>query len=165
MTLPYMRRRSCWKPLLLGIAAVLGVAWLLSRIVEAHMPWYQALAKPELTPPDWAFGVIWPVLYVLMVIAARLAWSHSSRQKRTLVHRGRCLFLLQLALNFAWVPVFFGMENVQHGLAVLIATVLAALATFFCFWRIHMAAGLLLIPYVAWLGFATWLNYQILILN
>lgn len=165
MTVPYMRRRSFWKPLLLAIAAVLALSWLSSLVVAAHMPWYAALEKPSYNPPDWAFGVVWPVLYVMMVVAAALAWRHPSRQKKAQVRQARMLFVVQLALNLAWTPVFFGLENPQYGLAWLGTVWLAATATLVAFWRLRPLAGALLVPYLAWLSFAVLLNTQILLLN
>lgn len=165
MSTPYMRRRPCWKPLLLAIAAVLALAWLSSLVVTAHMPWYAGLEKPSYTPSDRVFGVVWPVLYVVMVLAARLAWNHPMRQKKPLVRRGRALFWIQLMLNFAWVPVFFGLENPQYGLVCMAAVCFFAVLTFLSFWRIRAVAGILFVPYLAWLGFAALLNYQIVLLN
>ena len=125
-------------------------------------PWFDALQKPPFMPPGWAFGVVWPILYVLMGVslAMILAEPPSPRRKLALV-----LFLVQLALNFAWSPIFFAGHDI--GLAKVVIFVMAALAAAAAgqFLRLRKAAGLLLIPYLAWLVFAATLNSTIENLN
>ena len=124
--------------------------------------WFDALVKPFFMPPGWAFGVVWPILYLLMGIslAMVLAEPASPRRKVALV-----LFFVQLALNFAWSPIFFAAHDIR--LAKIVIFVMAALAAAAAgqFMRLRKAAGLLLIPYLAWLVFAATLNSTIEELN
>lgn len=120
--------------------------------------WYASLAKPGFTPPDWLFPVAWTVLYILVAIAGWLV-----------VLRGPRLALLpwaaQLALNFAWSPVFFGAHRIGAGLAV-IAALLVAIAVFLAATlRGNRAAFACFVPYAVWVVYATALNLSILRLN
>jgi translocator protein len=124
--------------------------------------WFDALAKPSFMPPGWVFGVVWPVLYALLGIALALvlAARHTPRRREALT-----LFFVQLALNFAWSPIFFGAHDIR--LAKLVIFVMAAVAAVAAgrFFRIDKRAGLLLVPYLAWLIFAAVLNSTVESLN
>ena len=125
-------------------------------------PWFDALQKPFFMPPGWAFGVVWPILYLLMGIALAmiLALPPSPERKSALV-----LFFVQLALNFAWSPIFFAGHDISLAKWVIfVMTVVAALAAG-KFMRLKKPAGLLLIPYLGWLVFAATLNSTIEALN
>lgn len=125
-------------------------------------PWFDALTKPAAMPPGWAFPVAWTILYVLMGIAvARVLASPPTNERRTAL----ALFLLQLILNFTWSPLFFGAHQIFAGLALIIAILIAAIATTFAFGRVDRTAAWLMVPYLVWLSFATILNFQILQLN
>jgi translocator protein len=124
--------------------------------------WFDALNKPFFMPPGWAFGVVWPILYVLMgmALAMILALPPSPQRRTALV-----LFFIQLALNFAWSPIFFAAHDVTTAKWVIfVMTAIAALAAG-RFLRLRKAAGLLLVPYLAWLVFAATLNSAIEALN
>jgi tryptophan-rich sensory protein len=124
--------------------------------------WFDGLAKPAFMPPGWAFGVVWPILYILMGIAVAmiLAEPPSDRRRNALM-----LFFAQLALNFAWSPLFFAAHDIS--LAKLVIFLIAGLAAAAAgqFFRLRRVAGLLLIPYLAWLVFAATLNAAIETLN
>ena len=124
--------------------------------------WFEGLAKPFFMPPGWVFGVVWPVLYLLMGIslAIVLAEPRSPRRKVALV-----LFFVQLVLNFAWSPIFFAAHDIA--LAKIVIFIMAALAAAAAgqFMRLRKPAGLLLIPYLAWLVFAATLNSTVEELN
>jgi tryptophan-rich sensory protein len=124
--------------------------------------WYKGLVKTFFMPPGWVFGVVWPILYLLMGIslAIVLAEPPSPRRKVALV-----LFFVQLALNFAWSPIFFAAHDIA--LAKIVIFIMAALAAAAAgqFMRLRKPAGLLLIPYLAWLVFAATLNSTIEELN
>ena len=139
---------------LLGL--IPGAIW------SADTPWFQSLAKPAIFPPGIAFAVVWPILYVLMGIAFALvcaAWGARGRTAAIVV------FLVQLALNFAWTPLFFGFHQISAALVVIgVLGVLVAITTAM-FWRIRTLAGVLMVPYLAWVIFATVLNFQFLQLN
>ncbi len=124
--------------------------------------WYRTLARPPLSPPEWVFGPVWTVLYVAMGLSAWLVWGRRPSPGRA---AGLALFALQLLLNALWTPVFFGLQDPRGALMVLAALWLAVAATIVVFWRLSVAAGTLLVPYLAWVSFAAYLNYAIVALN
>ncbi len=124
--------------------------------------WYQDLAKPPFNPPDWIFAPVWTALYLLMAIAAWRVWRRAGwRDGRTAL----TAFGVQLALNLAWSATFFGLR--MPGAAIVVALVLLAAIAFTTrrFWTIDRPAGLLLVPLLAWVAFATVLNTAIWWLN
>ena len=125
-------------------------------------PWFDALDKPFFMPPGAAFGIVWPILYVLMGVALAmiLAEPPSPRRRRALI-----LFFIQLALNFAWSPIFFAAHDITLAKYVIFVMAILAGWTAGQFYRLRKAAGLLLIPYIAWLIFAFTLNSTIDALN
>jgi len=125
-------------------------------------PWFDALVKPSFMPPGWVFGVVWPILYALMGVALAMVLAEPPSVRR---RAGLTLFAIQLALNFAWSPIFFAGHDI--GLAKIVIFVMAAVAAAAAgqFLRLRKPAGLLLIPYLAWLVFAAMLNSAIGDLN
>jgi tryptophan-rich sensory protein len=113
-------------------------------------------------PPGWAFGVVWPILYALLGIAVAMVIAQPPSPRRTF---GLTLFFVQLVLNFAWSPIFFAEHDIALAKWVIFIMAIVAAAAAGQFWRIRTAAGLLLIPYLAWLVFAATLNSVIEILN
>jgi len=124
--------------------------------------WYAFLEKPVFSPPDWLFAPAWITLYFLMGIAAFLVW-----QKRQLKDSKIALYFYcsQLVLNALWSVVFFGMQNPLWGLVVIIFLWLLILITLLKFWKIDRLAGLLFVPYLLWVSFASVLNFSIWQLN
>jgi len=120
--------------------------------------WYQALDKSTLTPPGWVFGVVWPILYVLLGLSLAMVLHAKGAAKRG---RALILFGIQLALNFAWSPIFFAYHEASLALSVIAAMAVGAFALILVAWRIRVLAGLLLYPYLGWLIFAAFLNYEI----
>jgi tryptophan-rich sensory protein len=120
--------------------------------------WFAALAKPSIMPPSWAFPVAWTTLYILLGLALALV-LHARGAAGRGVAVG--LFLVQLALNYAWSPVFFGAHQVWPAFFLIVAMIVIAAAAALLFARIRGLAGALMIPYLAWLVFAALLNYQI----
>jgi translocator protein len=125
-------------------------------------PWFDALNKPALMPPGWVFGVAWSLLYVLMGLALALILNARGAKGRGVAIS---LFLLQLALNLAWSPVFFAMHRIMLAFGIILALLLWASATAAVFWKIRPLAGILMLPYLVWLSFAAVLNWQIHELN
>lgn len=124
--------------------------------------WYQSLVKPSWNPPSYIFAPVWTLLYVMMGIAAWLVW----KEKRIkAVFPALLFFVIQLILNTIWSCIFFGLHRID--LAFLDITVLwaAVLVTMLMFWKISKGAGMLFLPYMAWLSFAALLNLQLLRLN
>lgn len=124
--------------------------------------WYQELAKPAWTPPDWVFGPVWTALYLGMAVAAWLVW----RRNGFAGARGPLfLFAIQLALNAAWSGLFFGLRSPALAFAEILLLLAAVAATVLAFMRRSRVAGMLLISYLLWGTFATVLNLAIWRLN
>mgnify|MGYP002778579363 CR=1 FL=1 len=128
----------------------------------AGNPWFDGLLKPDLFPPPALFGIVWTVLYALMGLALALVGSAWGARGRGLAV---ALFAAQFLVNLTWSPVFFGMRQITGGLIVIAILDILVVATLVLFWRIRKLAGLLLLPYLAWILFATVLNYEFLQLN
>ncbi len=124
--------------------------------------WYAGLNKPSFNPPNWLFGPVWTVLYVLMAVAAWRVYLTPRSAART---RSLSLYGLQLALNLAWSLIFFGLRAPLSSLLELALLLAAILATALAFCRLERLAALLLAPYLAWSGFAFLLNFEIWRLN
>lgn len=124
--------------------------------------WYTSLLKPWWNPPAWVFGPVWTLLYAMMAVAAWLVWREGGWKEQ-----GRVLglFLLQWLLNALWTPLFFGMHRPGLAFAEIILLWLALAATLVSFWRVRKLAGVLLMPYLAWVSLAAALNFAIWRLN
>ena len=124
--------------------------------------WFDALAKPALMPPSWVFGAAWTVLYILLGLAlAMLLHARGARWREAAI----ALFLVQLALNYAWSPLFFAFHQIGWALALLGAMIALTVALIVLAWRIRKLAALLILPYLGWLGFAALLTADIWRLN
>jgi tryptophan-rich sensory protein len=121
--------------------------------------WYPTIAKPAWTPPSWLFGPVWTILYAMMGVAAWLVW------RRVGWSGALVWFAIQLALNATWSPVFFGLHRLGLALVNIGLLWLAILGTTIAFWRVAPVAGGLFVPYLAWVSFATALNFAIWQLN
>jgi tryptophan-rich sensory protein len=121
--------------------------------------WYAGLNKPSWNPPAWLFGPAWTTLYTLMAIAAWLVW------KRVGFTRALGFYFVQLILNAAWTPIFFGAHAMGWALVEISIMWIAILLTLLSFLRDQKTAGLLLVPYLAWVSFATFLNFTLWRLN
>ena len=124
--------------------------------------WYASLAKPSWNPPNWIFGPVWTVLYAMIGVAGWRLWT---RRAASAGMRALQAFAAQLALNFAWTPAFFGLQRPGLALAVIVALLGAIAATIALSWRTDRVAAVLLMPYMAWVSFATALNAAIWRLN
>jgi tryptophan-rich sensory protein len=119
--------------------------------------YYARLEKPSWAPPGWLFGPVWTVLYALMGIAAWLIAGKTGSASRTPI----ILWSVQLGLNATWTPVFFGLRAPGLALVNIVLLWFAILATVTAFFSRRPAAGLLLVPYLGWVSFATALNFAI----
>ena len=124
--------------------------------------WFAVLAKPAIYPPPQTFEIVWPILYVLMGLALTLVVTARGAPGRS---PAIAAFLIQLMLNLAWSPLFFAAHQIAASLWLLVAIDLAVVVTIALFWRVRTTAALLLLPYLAWILFATFLNWQFLISN
>ena len=126
--------------------------------------WYLTLAKPSWTPPGWVFGPVWTILYTMMGVAAYLVWSDSAQKSD--VRKGLIWFDIQLALNFLWSLVFFGLKSPVFAFIVIVALWVAIVVTMGIFWELKKKlAVLLMVPYILWVTFAAGLNAQIWFMN
>ena len=131
--------------------------------MDSVRTWYVDLNRPSFAPPDWAFGVVWPILYVMMGVSAFLIWNKGIGSYK--LKRALGLFLVQLILNGLWTPIFFGMHMVGFALFEITLLWIAILLTIFDFWRLSKPAALLLFPYLLWVSFAVALNAGFWFLN
>jgi len=123
--------------------------------------WYRALAKPAWNPPDWLFGPVWTLLYILMALAAWLVWMRGWKAAKYAL----TLFVVQLILNAAWSWLFFGWRQPGWAFVELVILLAAIIATAVAFARVKPIAACLLAPYLAWVTFAGLLNFTIWRLN
>ena len=124
--------------------------------------WYQTLNKPIFTPSDWVFAPVWNTLYMMMALAAFLVWRTAEGKQ---LRRAMMFFAVQLTLNLAWSFIFFGANAIGAAFFEIIALLIAIAATAQVFWQVDRRAGLLLLPYLVWSGFAALLNGTIWWLN
>ncbi|MDE1970869.1 MAG: tryptophan-rich sensory protein [Patescibacteria group bacterium] len=141
---------------LVGVAG----AFFTASAIRSH--WYAALLKPTLTPPPWVFGSVWIALYALMGIA----WWVISRQSNSTEKRyALMIFAIQLVLNAAWSPVFFGAHAVRAAFFVIVMLWIAVVAMIIAARRVSLLAAWILVPYLLWMTWALYLNYALWHLN
>jgi translocator protein len=124
--------------------------------------WYAALDKPWLNPPNWVFGPVWTTLYVLMGISLYLVWTSSAKANK---RNAYLFFAAQLMLNALWSLTFFGLHMPWLGVVIIVLLLLAISGTIRTFWKFSHAASWLLVPYIGWVSFATYLTVAIAIIN
>ena len=117
--------------------------------------WYQELTRPYLTPPNWVFGPAWTILYIMIAIAIIMYYSASGKQQVLLT---TAVLVVHLAANFSWTPLFFGAKNPLLALLDIIVLDVTLVVLIFLFWQASTVAAVLLIPYLCWVSFATYLN-------
>jgi len=138
-------------------AGAIGSVFTTSSIAT----WFVNLNKPWFTPPNWLFGPVWITLYTLMGVSLYLVWNKGLKNAKLPVS----IFGLQLALNTIWSVIFFGLQNTFAALVEILFMWAAILATIITFYKIDKRAGVVLIPYIAWVTIATFLNYFVFVLN
>ncbi|KRB80626.1 CrtK protein [Sphingomonas sp. Root710] len=161
---PRQLRTSYLRWALITVPGILLLGLLSGRLANSGYgnPWFDALQKPAIMPPGWAFGTAWSILYILMGFALAVILNARGAKGRSVAI---ALFLIQLALNLAWSPVFFAMHRIMLAFGLILAILLWASVATAAFWRIRPIAGILMLPYLAWLIFASVLNWQIHELN
>ncbi len=154
-------------PLKLVISvAIPNVVGILSSLITipAIGDWYLAIAKPSWTPPDWVFAPVWTILYTLMGVAVYEVWKDYKGQAD--VRKGLLWFDVQLALNFLWSAVFFGLKSPGLAFVVIIGLWVTIVVTMGIFWELKKKIStLLLAPYILWVSYALALNAQIWFMN
>ena len=156
---PYRRAQRASLFALVGFLGLCLLVFVANGAVTASSVrgWYCTLAQPPLSPPDWLFAPVWTALYLAMGVAAWLVW----RRIDIAAHRKRRALRIwgwQLLANALWPAAFFGLQSVGLGLAVVVVLLAAIVMTVRSFWPLQRMAALLLLPYLAWVGFAAYLN-------
>ncbi len=130
--------------------------------MNKNLDWYKTLNKPSYNPPSWVFRPVWMILYLMMGISFFMMLLSTVEKSKTLPI---LFFFIQLGFNFSWTPVFFGMHKMKVGLIIILLTILFLLLTIVSFYPISKIASMLLIPYLLWILYAGFLNYQLIKLN
>lgn len=150
--------------LVLAIVCCELAGLLATPITTSSIPtWYASLEKPFFSPPNWVFGPVWTLLYLLMGGAVWLIWEHhrETKEGRSAIQ----LFWIQLVLNFSWSIIFFGLRSPLLALIEIVILWVIIFMTMKKFYGLNKTAGYLLVPYLAWVSFATLLNASIVLLN
>lgn len=152
-----------WIGLIVLLVVCFAAAGIGGAATTSKIPgWYAALTKPSWNPPNWIFGPVWSALYCCMAVAAWLVWrQHGLAGARLPL----ALFSVQLFLNVLWSCLFFGLQNPGLAFAEVLLLWASIAATMVLFWRRSAVAGILFVPYLAWVSFASVLNFTIWQLN
>jgi translocator protein len=153
-----------WMKLALSIALPLAVGSIAGLFTRPEIDnWYKTIEKPDWQPPNWVFGPVWTLLYIMMGIALYLIWRSKApvQKKRTAI----TLWVIQLVFNFFWSYIFFRQHQLDWALGEIIVLWFFILLTIFAFSRINKLAAWLLVPYISWVSFASILTYTIYQLN
>lgn len=150
----------------LGLAGWLAASFVTGGIgavaSASAASFYGGLAQPSWAPPAWVFGPVWTVLYILMGVAAWLVWREHGFRGAAVALR---LYVAQLVANALWTWIFFAWHQGALSLAEIVVLWLLIAGTLLAFWRLHRLAALLLVPYLAWVSFATALTFSLWRLN
>jgi translocator protein len=147
------------------IITCLAVGYFSSIVTRDNIPtWYAIINKPSFNPPNWIFGPVWTTLYILMGLAGGMIWNKLETNEAA-VKKAFLYFVIQLALNAAWSFLFFGLHNTLLASIEVVLLWLVIFETYKQFKVIDKIAGYLLIPYLAWVGFASILTISIWYLN
>ena len=150
--------------LILSIVISLGVGFIGSFFTSPAIPtWYAGLIKPSFSPPNYLFAPVWTILYILMGISFYLVWQKGLKNKK--VRAALTVFAAQFLLNAIWSPIFFGAKNLFWALIVIIFMWIYIVKTILAFRKVSKTASYLLYPYLAWVSFATMLNFSVWMLN
>jgi tryptophan-rich sensory protein len=145
----------------LVISFAAGAAGSLATIPNIPS-WYAELEKPFLNPPNFVFGPVWTALYLLIAISLYLVWTRKSTKSKASAY---WVFAVQMVLNALWSFVFFGLHMPELAIAVIIVLLAAIVATIVLFYRFSKPAAYFLVPYLLWVGFATYLTIGVAVLN
>jgi len=147
------------------IMTCLAVGYISSIVTRENIPtWYADLNKPFFNPPNWIFAPVWTLLYIMMGFAAGRIWNKIDTDEKN-VKKAFLFFIIQLALNALWSYLFFGLRNPMLASFEIILLWLMIYETYLQFKKIDKVSGYLLLPYLAWVSFATVLTFSIWYLN
>lgn len=152
-----------WKKLLTSLAIPLAVGGVSALLTRGGMETFNMIEKPPLSPPGWLFPVVWTILYLLMGYASYRVLQSDAPQSE--ITQAQTAYGIQLVLNFFWSIWFFNFGLYWFSFVWLVALWVAILVTLVRFWRIDRVSGYLLLPYLAWVTFAGYLNLGIAMLN
>jgi tryptophan-rich sensory protein len=157
-----MKKNSLWK-LFVSIVISLSAGFLGSVFTTpAVKSWYLTINRPTWNPPSWLFGPVWTILFIMMGVALYLIWTAKMNNK---VRTALKMFAAQLVLNVLWSVFFFGMGNFWLAFGEIIVLWIFILLTIVSFGKVSKTAAWLLVPYILWVTFASYLNYTIASLN
>ena len=152
-----------WVSLILWMTVCLAVGAVSGRWTATEIPgWYRTLTHPAIAPPNWVFAPVWTMLYVLMAVAA---WRVAETAALPVRNLATGLFVAQLALNFCWSLIFFRSHAIGWALVEVLALWAAIAASMALFWQVDRVAAWLMAPYLAWVSFASVLNFAFWRLN
>jgi translocator protein len=151
-------------PLIISLAITLGVGGISAFFTVRQINnWYVFLQKPSFNPPNWIFGPVWVILYIMIGISAYLVWLQRDKSLNYL--NAKYIYILQLLFNFLWSVMFFGAQQIFLALLVIILLLIIIITNIKIFSLINKKAAWLLAPYLLWVCFAAVLNYCIFRLN
>lgn len=151
---------------ILVISTCLAVGYLSGMVTQDSVTtWYATLKKPFFNPPNWVFMPVWTLLYIAMGVAAARVWSKENETNYKVVRKALLFFIIQLALNALWTILFFGIKNPLLALVEIVLLWLMIYETYTQFKKIDAFSAKLLIPYLAWVSFASILNASVWWLN
>ncbi|MBC7640902.1 MAG: tryptophan-rich sensory protein [Flavobacterium sp.] len=154
-----------YSKILVCVASCLAIGFLSGQVTkDAIIIWYPTIIKPSFNPPNWIFAPVWSLLFTFIGVAAGLVWDRIENN-REIVKKALTFFVIQLILNALWSYFFFGLQNPLLALIEIILLWLMIFETYNLFVKIDKIASYLLIPYLAWVGFALILNGNIWWLN
>lgn len=159
-----MMSKIDFKKLITSIAVPLIVGFLSSFFTINSIPtWYQTLTKPMLTPPNWLFAPAWTIIYILIGVSLYFVWIKGFKNKK--VKTAIYFFSVQLILNFFWTFLFFGLKSPFIASMEIVALWILILLTIIKFYKISKMAAYMLIPYILWVSFASYLSFSVFLLN
>ena len=151
--------------IVLVVTTCLVIGYLSGTVTqESILTWYPTLNKPVFNPPNWIFAPVWTILYIMMGVAGGIIWNYIESDREN-VKKAFLFFIIQLGLNALWSYLFFGLHNPLLALIEIILLLLMIFETHSQFKKIDKVAGMLLVPYLVWVTFATVLNASIWWLN
>jgi tryptophan-rich sensory protein len=152
-----------FKKLIISLSLPFLAGFIGSYSTTPSIPtWYAGLNKPSFNPPNWLFGPVWTLLYILIGFSFYLVWNKKTKKDKSQAYY---YYFAQLILNSMWSIVFFGMKEIGYALIVISILWFLILKTVLFFKKINKTASKLLIPYILWVSFAAILNFSIFILN
>jgi tryptophan-rich sensory protein len=164
LALPGQLRAAFFRWALVLVPGLLMLGFFSGLVADSGPgnPWFDDLVKPEIYPPAEVFGIVWSILYVLMGLAlAMIAAARRARGRGIAI----AVFVLQFVISLVWSPLFFGAHQITLALVLIGVLALLVLVTILLFRKIRPLAAWLLVPYLAWVLFASLLNYEFLRAN